>query len=129
MGAIVANYKSQHTESRKNYIFKEFNHYSCIICRRGYIIDPFRYVTDGNKYVFITERRWKGPIKSISQTSKTSTSKIPFSGISSCLEILSVRWHRSQFITSAWTYFHRLGQKRSDCKIFAQVFEVFACPP
>lgn len=52
----------------------------------------------------------KWTIRSIPHTSKISTSKMFFNGISPRLEMFPVHWHQSHLITAVWTSFHRLVQ-------------------
>ena len=60
MGASVTDDESRHTESSKDYVFENLDYYSCVICWRGYSLDPFGYVIDNYEYVFVTEGRWEG---------------------------------------------------------------------
>ena len=74
MRTTITDDKSWHTESKKNYIFKKPDYYSCVICWRSYNLNPFLYVINNNEYVFISKRGWErsheinSPLKELGKT-------------------------------------------------------------
>ncbi|EKB47179.1 hypothetical protein B879_04227 [Cecembia lonarensis LW9] len=70
-----------------------------------------------------------GPMKSIPQTSKSSTTKMLFNGISFLRLMFPIFWHLSQLEQKSKASLNKVGQKKPDCKTLRDVFLAPKCPP
>ena len=90
MRSIITNYRSGGAKSGEDVFFEKFDNHFVVIGLSWHSFYPFRDVIYSNQNELIAEGIRNGPMKSIPQTSKISTSRIGFRGIMSLLEIFPI---------------------------------------
>lgn len=54
MGFVIDYNKHRDSEPLEDDFLEQLDNYSCLICRQGGGLDPFRYVIDNNEYEIVT---------------------------------------------------------------------------
>ena len=87
---IITNYRSGGAKSGEDVFFEKFDNHFVVIGLCTHKFYPFRDIVYSNQMNWLPKELENGPMKSIPQTSKISTSRIGFRGIMSLLEIFPI---------------------------------------
>ena len=115
---IITDDSTRGSEARENVLFQRFyiNFVIISFTRNGFY--PLGHIVHSNQHVLFPNEVGNGPIKSMSQTSKSSISKIGLRGIMFRLEILSIIWHLVHVLQKSNASLNKVGQYNPLCSTF-----------